>query len=87
MSKIKKNYTNRHVVSSFSGIKPILDSNKHLSAADVNKELQKIPTWNLFKPVRSKYATRKYRVFLPNYLMSLDLADFGNMSSQNKGYR
>ena len=87
MSRIAKNYTNKNIISSFSGLPIVLNANKHTSAKKIKAELQKIPSWNLFRPVRNKYKTRNYRVFFPNFQYSIDLADFGNLSRFNNGYR
>ncbi len=87
MSRLKKNYTNSSAITSFSGLPIVLNANKHTTAAAVRNELQKIPTWNLFRPIRNKYTMRKYRVFFVGYQLSVDLADFSSLSEYNRGFK
>ena len=87
MSRIKKNYLNKHVISSFSGLPAVIKQNKNTSPVTITNELEKLPEWTLFRPVRNKYPTRKYRVFFPLQLWSLDLMDVQKDSKFNEGVR
>jgi len=84
-----KAYTDRHYVSSFSGLPDVIRSGKlqGKSAKAIQVEMEAVDTWNLFRPARRRYARRKIRVFFEDWIWSMDLMEVPKLAPFNKNFR
>jgi hypothetical protein len=86
MTSIKAKWFNPKLSGSYSGVVSFLKNrNLKLPKDEVEKELLKLKEYYMYRPARSKFKKRRVLVFLPNWLVSLDLIDLQKYSSENNG--
>jgi len=86
LTSVQKDYTDPDKRGSFAGLPEFLRATGRKNSKKIRDELSAIPSYSLFKPVRTKYKQRA--TVVPPYLhysYGMDLMSVQNMARKNKG--
>ena len=88
---IRKLYTDVTSPYAFGGVDRLQMGLKrqghNISKNKIRKILQSVNAYTLHKPARKRYRRRPIMVSRPGLFMNADLAEFGDLSKKNKGYK
>lgn len=84
MDELKRRYFSPSDPTSFSGIKKVTNSSK-LSRKQIQKWLEGVEAYTLYKDVRRKFPRNSYHVTNIDDLYQADLIDTRNISKHNPG--
>jgi len=86
-NNIKDVYFNPSEVGAYASLYSFLKNNKIKSRSDIEKDLLKLKTYTLFKPVRKSFPTRRYLVQGYKDIWNIDLLDMQRFHRKNKGLK
>ena len=85
---VKRSYLNQRLTGAFSLLSGFMKNRKQWNDKNaVEKELRKLSSYALHKPVRKKFKRRRVHVYFINETLSIDLKDLQSLSRYNRGYK